>query len=98
ALAVAPRAHVVRGPKRDGAVVEIATEEIVPGDLLLLREGDVVHADGVIRSSANLSIDESSLTGESEPQSKSLEAPFFAGSRVLAGHGYGEVTETGART
>ena len=94
ALAVAPRAHVVRAEE----VIEIPTEEIVPGDLLMLREGDVVHADGVVRSSANLSIDESSLTGESEPQSKSPEAHFFAGSRVLAGHGYGEVTETGART
>jgi Ca2+-transporting ATPase len=64
----------------------------------MLREGDVVHADGVVRSSANLSIDESSLTGESEPQTKSPEGLFYAGSRVLAGHGYGEVTETGART
>jgi Ca2+-transporting ATPase len=94
ALAVAPRARVVRGDE----VVEIPTEEIVPGDRLLLREGDVVHADGVISSSANLSIDESSLTGESEPQSKAPEAAFYAGSRVLAGHGQGEVTETGART
>ncbi len=99
AEAVSARASVVR----DGSVVEIATEEIVPGDLLMLREGDVVHADGVLRSSANLAIDESSITGESEPQSKrtgtdGAEARFFAGSRVLAGQGWGEVSETGART
>lgn len=99
---VAPRAKVVR----DGNEIEIATEEVVPGDILVLVEGDVVHADGIVRSAANLAIDESSLTGESEPQNKQTlqgdDAPedsrFWAGSLVLAGHGRGEVTATGART
>ena len=99
AEAVSPRAHVAR----DGAVVEVATAEVVPGDLLMLREGDVVHADGTLLSSANLALDESQLTGESEPRSKHAGAlgddeRFFAGSRVLAGQGWGQVTETGAGT
>ena len=105
AAAVRPRATVIRG----GAAREIATEEVVPGDALLLSEGDVVHADGVVRRAANLAVDESQLTGESEPQGKSAQegepggllpeaGRVFAGSVVLAGHGLAEVTETGGRT
>ena len=105
AQAVSPRARVVRG----GQETEVPTESLVPGDLLVLREGDVLHADGIVRGAANLTIDESSLTGEAEPQQKNVyadaleaEVPedsrFYAGSLVLAGHGYGELTATGART
>ena len=91
ARAAAPFADVVR----DRHVVSVPLEEVVPGDLLVLREGHVIAADGVVRWAANLAIDESSLTGESEPQSKREwpstpgEAPpdarFFAGSQVMAG-------------
>ncbi len=105
AEAVRPLARVVRG----GAELEIASEEIVPGDLLVLAEGDVLHADGLVRRARNLSLDEAPLTGESEPRPKrpadgpaGPEAPeecrFWAGSRVLTGHGLGEVTGTGGRT
>ncbi len=104
AAAVRPRARVRRG----GAEVEVGTEQLVPGDILVLAEGDVLHADGAVRRAANLAVDESQLTGESEPQAKQplvveLEAAppesrFYAGSLVLAGHGYGEVTHTGSRT
>jgi Ca2+-transporting ATPase len=105
AHAVAPRARVLR----DGQPVEIPTAELVPGDLLLFREGDILHADGIVRRAANLTLDESQLTGEAEPQDKighpgpaGSEADescrFFAGSMVLAGHGAGEITATGPRT
>ncbi len=104
AAAVAPRAHVVR----DGEVCEVPSEGIVPGDVLVLREGDIVHADALILSASNLQVDESQLTGESEPQSKwaaaggeetdSADFRVFAGSRVLAGQGYARVTATGQRT
>jgi Ca2+-transporting ATPase len=83
---------------REGHVLSVPLEEIVQGDALVLREGHVVAADGVIQWAANLTIDESSLTGESEPQSKRLDAPFFAGSVALSGHGFGRVTATGAGT
>ena len=66
ASAVAPRARVLR----DGQPVEIPTAELVPGDLLLFREGDILHADGIVRRAANLTLDESQLTGEAEPQDK----------------------------
>ncbi len=94
AAAVAPRARVLR----DGEPVEIPTERIVPGDVLLVREGDVLHADGEIAWSANLSADESMLTGESVPNDKSAGARFWAGSRVLTGQGGGMVSATGLRT
>ena len=104
ARAAAPFADVVR----DRHVLSVPLEEVVPGDLLVLREGHVIAADGVVRWAANLAIDESSLTGESEPQSKrewSSEPPdappdakFFAGSQVLSGHGFGLVSTTGAET
>ncbi len=104
ARAAAPFAEVVR----DAHLRSVPIEEVVPGDLLILREGHVIAADGVVEWAANLAVDESSLTGESEPQSKRVwiseprEAPrdarFFAGSPVLSGHGFGRVTTTGAAT
>ncbi|MBK5187906.1 MAG: cation-translocating P-type ATPase [Gemmatimonadaceae bacterium] len=104
ARAATPFADVVR----DGQIVSIPHEAVAPGDLLVLREGHVIAADGVVRWAANLALDESSLTGESEPQSKRdwdsdadqapTEARFFAGSQVLTGHGFGLVTTTGRAT
>jgi Ca2+-transporting ATPase len=105
AQSVAPRARVIR----DGAEATIDTADLVPGDLIVLREGDFIHADGAVRSAANLAIDESSLTGESEPQIKrpmlsgevddmATDTLFYAGSTVLAGHGLGEIVATGRST
>src|SRR5581483_5758797 len=105
AAAVSPRAVVMR----DGVETEIDTEGMVPGDLMLVSEGGVVHADGILRAGSNLALDESQLTGEAEPRPKepvaevnAADAPasaiVYAGSRVLAGHGWAEVTATGSRT
>jgi len=98
ALAVAPTASVIRG----GAELEVPSVEIVPGDLLVIREGDVLHADGVVTFAANLTVDESQLTGESEPREKIADngeqSQFYAGSLVIMGHGFGEVTATGQST
>jgi Ca2+-transporting ATPase len=94
ASAVSPRTSVVR----DGAILRVATEELVPGDVLLLSEGGMLHADGTVLFSANLAVDESALTGESEPQEKAVSSKFFAGSTVLTGHGFGEVQLTGEAT
>ncbi|MGH9443268.1 MAG: cation-translocating P-type ATPase [Thermoanaerobaculia bacterium] len=94
AAAVSPRATVVR----DGVRIDIPTEEIVPGDALVIREGNVLHADGTIVWAANLSIDESMLTGESVPVDKVEGSSFFAGSRAVTGQGGGEVSRTGLET
>jgi Ca2+-transporting ATPase len=56
--------------RREGKVQEIAAEAVVPGDLLLLEAGDSVAADGRLALCAGCEIDESALTGESQPASK----------------------------
>ena len=61
-----PRALVIR----DGQHQRIAGREVVPGDLLVLVEGDRIAADGVLLSATNFAADESLLTGESVPVAK----------------------------
>ena len=62
----APRARAWR----DGVLAEIPAGDVVPGDLLLLQEGDVVPADGRMVDGAQLALDEAALTGESLPVDK----------------------------
>ncbi|MEK7873664.1 MAG: cation-transporting P-type ATPase, partial [Chloroflexota bacterium] len=61
-----PRARVYR----DGTLQMVSVEELVPGDVCDLREGDVIPADAVILSGSDLIADESALTGESLPVNK----------------------------
>ena len=61
--------------RRDGSEAEIAAEEVVVGDVVLLAAGDDVPADGRIIEASSLQIDESALTGESVPASKGVEIP-----------------------
>jgi len=103
-----PRALVIR----EGRKRRIAGVEVVPGDILMLSEGDRVAADAVLLACSNLMIDESLLTGESVPVRKlpcrgmpemgrpgGDDLPFvFAGTLVVRGHGIAEVRATGART
>lgn len=83
---------------RDGQEVVLPAEELVPGDLLLLAEGDQVSADGLLVWEAGLRVDESVLTGESRPVRKDPGTPVFAGSSVAQGRARAEVTGTGMRT
>ncbi len=66
--------------RRDGQVQEVAAEELVPGDVVLLEPGDRVPADGRVMFGANASVDESSLTGESVPVDKHADHRAVAGS------------------
>ncbi len=59
---------------RDGALVELPAEELVPGDVVSIEAGDVVSADGRLLQVATLEVAESALTGESLPVGKTLEA------------------------
>ncbi len=98
------------GVVRDGRKREIDAEEIVPGDLVVLREGDRVPADARIVSSHRLEVDESALTGESLPVDKSAlavppETPLaervsmvYAGTSITRGRGAALVTATAGRT
>ena len=60
--------------RRDGELVEVPMEELVPGDIVNIEAGDLVPADGRILRAATLEIDESALTGESVPVPKQVDA------------------------
>ena len=62
--------------RRDGKAIEINSEEVVPGDIVLLDAGRYVPADLRLTTSANLQIEESALTGESVPSSKNANSIF----------------------
>ena len=64
---------------RDGAEQSVLAEELVPGDLMLLAEGDRISADVRVVEAAELRIDQSTLTGESQPVAKTDEAGLRAG-------------------
>src|SRR5216684_5488587 len=87
-----PRVRVIR----DGAPREIAVDEVVAGDLVDLRAGDQLAADGVVRAGAGLQADESLLTGESEPVDKRAGDRLLSGSFVVAGSGGYQATGVGA--
>jgi Ca2+-transporting ATPase len=92
---------------RDGLLQKISSEELVPGDVILLHEGDYVPADLRLIEVYNLRIDEASLTGESVPVEKITDSmaenlPIsdrlnmaYSGTIVAYGRAKGVVTETG---
>ena len=80
----APTAVVLR----DGECHEIASADMVRGDVVALRPGDQVSADGSVLATDNLEIDESNLTGESEAVEKSLGDAVASGTAVVAGTGW----------
>ncbi|MBN9310943.1 HAD-IC family P-type ATPase [Devosia sp.] len=97
----APLARV----RRDGEEISLPSADLVPGDVVVLNEGERVPADGVLLTASQLAVDESLLTGESVPVSKAADgaipsrpAGVYGGTLVVAGHGTARVTETGART
>ncbi|MFW9972178.1 MAG: cation-translocating P-type ATPase, partial [Candidatus Odinarchaeota archaeon] len=97
---------------RNGNVLQINSENLVPGDILILEEGDKVPADIRLISSHMLSVDNSILTGESEPQFKDaiklinqlerdvleFENLVLAGTSVISGRGKGIILATGKYT
>lgn len=95
---------------RDGARQTILAREVVPGDILLLEEGDTLPADARLIEAASLQTAEAALTGESLPVSKDTAANatevglgdrsnmVFSGTAVTYGHGKAVVTATGMQT
>ena len=99
---------------RDGKVVQVKSEDLVVGDVVLLEAGDAVPADGRLLESASLKIEEAALTGESVPVNKFIdiihlrdgaEVPLgdrknmvYMGSTVVYGRGSFVVTATGMDT
>ncbi len=83
ALAALERMLVTRvRVRRDGVTAEVDIDELVPGDVVLLEAGDRVPADGRLVLTANTSIDESSLTGESVPVDKECDATVAADAAI----------------
>ena len=92
AVLSAPRARVVR----DGRTSEVRTSAVVADDVLELRPGDQVVADGEVVTALGLQINESLLTGESEPVDKAPGHDVMSGSFVSAGTGWYRATAIGA--
>jgi Ca2+-transporting ATPase len=103
-------AAATAGVLRDGGEVRVPADDVVPGDVLLLAEGDAVAADARLVDAASLTVAEASLTGESEPVLKNVApivAPVelgdrvnmvFSGTAVARGRGRAIVTATGMAT
>ncbi len=103
----APNATVIRDKKTK----KIPAAALVPGDIILLESGDMVPADARLIKATGLKIQESALTGESEPSSKNAETLFpadcspadrknmvYSSTTVIAGNCCALVTETGMNT
>ena len=98
---------------RDGHQMTIKSEELVPGDVVILEAGDAVPADARIIECASMKVEEAALTGESVPVDKTVSAlqaqdgavplgdrknMVYMGSTVVYGRGRAVVTETGMKT
>ena len=99
---------------RDGRVRTVRSEELVPGDVVLLEAGDAVPADGRLIEAASMKVEEAALTGESVPVQKWVDALYlrgekdiplgdrvnmvYTGSTVVYGRGKAVVTATGMST
>ena len=96
---------------RNGQVVEIASNEVVPGDVIILEAGDYIPADLRLVESVNLKIDEAALTGESVPVEKDCKAVLaedsslgdrinsaYMGTVITYGRGKGVITDIGMKT
>ena len=94
AVLTSPTVRVVR----DGTPSDVRVADLVPGDLVQLRPGDQLVADGVVRTGMSLQADESVLTGESEPVDKQPGDPMLSGSFVVAGSGRYQATGVGAES
>ncbi|WP_345980832.1 cation-transporting P-type ATPase [Sulfurimonas sp. HSL3-2] len=95
--------------KREGKVLEVDAGELVPGDIIILEEGDKIAADGVLLESNELYINTSSLNGESKPSKRELTCKdakreidaknmVFAGTSVVNGSGEAVVVATSMAT
>ncbi|MBM5805959.1 MAG: cation-transporting P-type ATPase [Candidatus Verstraetearchaeota archaeon] len=96
---------------REGQVAPLPSSELVPGDLVVVSEGDIVTADARLYDDSGLMVDEATITGESVPASKDhsavlppeampyeLKNMLLSGTTVVRGSGRGFVVATGRRT
>ena len=96
--------------RRGGKEIEILSEEVVPGDVLILKAGSVIPADARVFEDLDLEVNEASLTGESLAVSKSIlacnsktlladrKSMVYAATNIVSGHGLAVVVATGSKT
>ncbi|MEW6560366.1 MAG: plasma-membrane proton-efflux P-type ATPase [Pseudomonadota bacterium] len=89
--------HVNARVRRDGQWQQIPAEQVVPGDVVHIRAGDIVPADLVLFDGA-VSLDQAALTGESLPVDAGAGKPAYTGAIVRQGEASGTVSATGAHT
>ena len=94
ALLVAPRGRVTR----DGTERDVPVEQVVDGDLVSVRAGDQIVADGTVVESAGLMLDESPLTGESVPVAREVGDRVLSGSFAVEGGGQFVAEQTGTES
>ncbi|MHA2002158.1 MAG: cation-translocating P-type ATPase [Promethearchaeota archaeon] len=103
----APDAQIIR----DGKEITVKFREVVPGDIMVLHEGDMIPADGRLFEISNIKVEEAALTGESVPVSKNLKSitdpecaladrknSIFSSTLLTFGRGKAIVTDTGMKT
>ncbi|HUH97911.1 MAG TPA: plasma-membrane proton-efflux P-type ATPase, partial [Anaerolineales bacterium] len=83
---------------RSGNWVQIPARELVPGDVIQLRIGDIVPADALLLKGDPVEVDQSALTGESLPATRSYEQTVYSGSVIKQGEISGLVYATGEKT
>lgn len=83
---------------RDNKEIQLPTNTIVPGDIIILSEGERIPADGKLVTDSHIEIDESIVTGESLPSQKNQNDDVLAGTLVVKGRGKLLVTRTGMQT
>ncbi|MFO8036533.1 MAG: HAD-IC family P-type ATPase [Anaerolineales bacterium] len=96
--------------RREGSILSIPAESVVPGDILVIESGDIITADARLMEASRLQVDESSLTGESVPVGKRTEPleeerplaerenMVYKGTAVTRGAGHAVVVATGMET
>ena len=95
--ALKQRLRIQSRVKRDGGWLVVPARELVPGDVVRIRAGDLLPADVKVVD-GDLNVDQSALTGESVTVDKSTDSVVYSGSAVRRGEGTGIVTATGTRT
>lgn len=91
---LAPETVVIRNGNRK----KMSSKELVPGDLIVIRMGDIVPADAKLLKKQSISVDESALTGESLPVDKQEADMIFSGTSIKRGEARAVVTATGNKT
>jgi Mg2+-importing ATPase len=83
---------------RDGEEKEMLMEHIVPGDIVVLRAGDMIPAEGTVLKEKDLFINEALMTGEAYPVEKKVGDYLYMGTHVVSGFGVMKVIKTGKDT